>query len=90
MKDKSYTRNVSALPKTHTGRQGSVKRRYNRLKVVLVDCGVSQKELIQYLGRSQAAVSRWCTNDAQPSIKMLYEIADFLDVDVCELLRPNR
>jgi transcriptional regulator with XRE-family HTH domain len=35
---------------------------------------------------TKATVSRWCTNDAQPSLETLYEISKFLKVDMRELI----
>ncbi len=64
--------------------------KYNRIKAVLADKGVTSKQLYEALNVGQEAVSFWCTNKTQPSIKRLYEIAEFLDVDVRELLVPNK
>jgi len=58
----------------------------NRIKVVLVEKGLSNNELAEKLGKSKATISRWCTNDMQPSLETLFEIAEVLDVDVRELL----
>jgi putative transcriptional regulator len=46
--------------------------------------------LAEQLGLSKGAVSRWCTNDNQPTIENLFKIADLLDVDVSELLVSNK
>ncbi|PWB26250.1 helix-turn-helix transcriptional regulator [Flavobacterium sp. HTF] len=58
----------------------------NRIKVVLVENNRSNKELAKHLGKTVSTVSRWCTNDYQPSIETLYEISKFLKVDIRELL----
>jgi len=63
---------------------------YNRIKIVLAEKDVSQKELVDYLGVSANTVSRWCRNLAQPSLHVLNNIAEFLHVDVRELLVPNK
>ena len=63
---------------------------YNRIKIVLAEKDVSQKELVDYLGVSANTVSRWCKNLAQPSLQVLNNIAEFLHVDVRELLVPNK
>jgi putative transcriptional regulator len=60
--------------------------RLNRLKLVLYEKGKTSKDLAQELGKAQSTVSRWCTNDAQPSLEMLYEISVLLKVDIRELL----
>jgi transcriptional regulator with XRE-family HTH domain len=59
---------------------------YNRIKAVLAEKNVSSKDLAAHLDRTESSVSRWCTNDIQPSIEVLYKIAKYLDVDIRELL----
>jgi len=59
---------------------------YNRLKVVLAEKKKTNKELADYLNVQPGTVSRWCTNDSQPSIATLFEIAKYLDVKVSSLL----
>nr|WP_293302350.1 helix-turn-helix transcriptional regulator [Allomuricauda sp.] len=59
---------------------------YNRIKAVLAEVNVASKELAKHLDRTESTVSRWCTNDVQPSVEVLYQIAKFLDVDIRELL----
>jgi transcriptional regulator with XRE-family HTH domain len=58
----------------------------NRLKVVLAEEGRTNKWLAEKLGKNTATVSRWCTNEMQPSLETLTEIAEVLSVDVRELL----
>jgi Predicted transcriptional regulator len=58
----------------------------NRLKVVLVEQNRTGKWLAETLGKNEATVSRWCTNEMQPSLETLVKIANALDVDVKELL----
>ena len=62
------------------------KRRYNRIKAVLADKQLPNSWLAEKLGRSEATVSRWCSNSMQPHLETLFEIAEALEVDVCELL----
>ena len=57
----------------------------NRLKVVLVEKKRTGKWLAEQLNKDQATVSKWCTNNAQPSLEMLLKIAEVLEVDVKEL-----
>ena len=61
-------------------------RSYNRIKAVLADKQKTGKELATYLGMSEQMVSKWVTNASQPSLEMLYNIAKYLRVSVCELL----
>jgi putative transcriptional regulator len=65
------------------------KRQYNLIKVGLVSKGVTNKELAEHLGVSPNTVSRWCTNDQQPSIEMLFRIGEHLKIEPFELLAPN-
>ena len=62
------------------------KKAINRLKVVLVEQGRTNKWLAEKLDKNTATVSRWCTNEMQPSLETLVEIADTLGVDVKDLL----
>jgi transcriptional regulator with XRE-family HTH domain len=61
---------------------------YNRIKAVLADKKVSNNTLADGLGVSAQTVSRWCTNNQQPSIETLFAIAKYLKVDARELLVP--
>lgn len=61
------------------------KQRYNRIKIVLAEKEKSSKWLADQLGKDKSTVSRWCTNDMQPSIETFYEIARLLDIEVREL-----
>lgn len=66
------------------------KKVINRVKVVLAEQGRTNKWLAEKLEKNTATVSRWCTNEMQPSLETLYEIADKLNIDVRELLMPNK
>jgi putative transcriptional regulator len=66
------------------------KRKYNRIKTLLVEKDRSAKWLSEELGKDKSTVSRWCTNDMQPSIETFYEIAKLLDIDVRELFVPSK
>ena len=66
------------------------KQIFNRIKGALADTGVSNKELAEHLGMREHTVSRWCTNDQQPSVRDLFRIADFLQINVKDLLVPNK
>lgn len=68
--------------------KSDTRREINRLKVVLVEKKRTNKWLAEYLGKDQATVSKWCTNTAQPSLEMLVRIAEALDVEIKDLLRP--
>ena len=58
-----------------------------RLKVVLAEKKRTNKWLAEQLGKDPATISKWCTNNAQPSVENLIDIARCLEVNVNELLR---
>jgi transcriptional regulator with XRE-family HTH domain len=62
------------------------KKTINRLKVVLAEQGRTNKWLAEKLGKNTATVSRWCTNEMQPSLETLIEIAKILGIDVRDLI----
>ena len=61
----------------------------NRLKIILAEKKIKNKELAKMLGKDQATVSKWCTNSAQPTLENLVEIAKVLNVNVNELIRQQ-
>lgn len=62
----------------------------NRLKVILAERQRTGKWLAESLEKNEATVSRWCTNESQPSLETLVTIAKTLDVDVKELLNSTK
>jgi len=65
------------------------KTKYNRIKAALADRNLSSKDLALKLNKSESTISRWCTNDTQPSIPVLFEIAAILKMSVMDLLISN-
>ena len=59
----------------------------NRLKVVLAEKKRTNKWLAEQLGKDPATISKWCTNNAQPTLENLLQIAKCLKVDINELVR---
>ena len=59
----------------------------NRIKVMLVDKGKTNRWLATQLGKDPATVSKWCTNASQPSLETLLMIAKLLKVEVNDLVR---
>lgn len=66
------------------------KKQINRIRVVLAEKDRTNKWLSEKVDKNRTTVSRWCTNDMQPSLETLVEIAEALDVDVRELLVPTK
>ena len=59
----------------------------NRIKVMLAEKGKTNIWLAEKLGRDQATISKWCTNNAQPTLENLLQIAKCLEVGINELDR---
>jgi transcriptional regulator with XRE-family HTH domain len=66
------------------------KNKLNRIKVVLAELDRTSLELANHLGKNKVSVSRWCTNESQPSLETLFEIAIFLEVSVKDLITDNK
>lgn len=62
----------------------------NRIKEVLQEQGRTQTWLADKIDKSYVIVTNYCNNNSQPSIPVLREIAQVLDVDVRELLVPTK
>lgn len=59
---------------------------YNRVKVVLAEKGKTNIWLADKLDMNRTTVSKWCTNEMQPRVETLFQIAKVLEIDVSELL----
>ncbi|MGV7106473.1 helix-turn-helix transcriptional regulator [Flavobacterium sp. U410] len=66
------------------------KKQINRIRVVLAEKDRTNKWLSEKVDKNRTTVSRWCTNDMQPSLETLVDIAEALDVDIRELLNPTK
>ncbi|PQB04121.1 helix-turn-helix domain-containing protein [Aureitalea marina] len=58
----------------------------NRIKVILEQKGIKQVWLAERLGKSYNIVNGYVQNRKQPSLKVLYMIAELLEVNPKELL----
>lgn len=61
----------------------------NRIKEVLDEKGIKQTWLAEKLGKSFNMVNGYLNNRRQPSIEVLYRIAELLDVEAKDLLVDN-
>ena len=59
---------------------------FNRIKVVMAERMVSNKELGEMLNKDTATISRWVTNTSQPTLESLIEIAKALKCDIGDLV----
>ena len=62
------------------------RKKINRLKVVLAEKGMTNKQLAEILDKDPAVISKWVTNVAQPSVEMFIQLAKILGVRVDDLL----
>lgn len=65
-------------------------KQINRLKAVLADANKTNKWLAENLGKSETTISRWCTNEVQPSLETMAKIAQLLNIDIKELLNSTK
>lgn len=57
----------------------------SKLKVILAEKGIKNKELADKLGTSPTVVSNWVNGNSFPTTIKLFELAHKLDVKVDEL-----
>ena len=62
------------------------RKKINRLKVVLAERGMTNKQLAEILDKDPAVISKWVTNAAQPNVEMFIQLAKILNVSVDDLL----
>lgn len=58
----------------------------NRLKLVLVEKEISQTQLAKELGKSFSTINAYCSNRKQPSLDLLNKIAEYLSVNIKDLI----
>jgi len=66
------------------------KKAINRIKAVLAEQCKTNKWLAEKLNKNETTISRWCTNEVQPSVENLVEIAKLLEVDARELIKSTK
>ena len=62
------------------------RKKINRLKVVLAEKGMTNKQLAEILEKDPTVISKWVTNVAQPNVEMFILLAMILDVRGDDLL----
>ncbi|MEL7162139.1 MAG: helix-turn-helix transcriptional regulator, partial [Bacteroidota bacterium] len=68
----------------------TVKPKYNRLRILLAERDKNAAWLASQLGRHKTGVARWCANQQQPPVPVLYDIAEVLGVTVHDILVAER
>ena len=58
----------------------------NRVKLVLVEKEISQTQLAKELGKSFSTINAYCSNRKQPSLDLLNKIAEYLSVNIKDLI----
>ena len=58
----------------------------NRIKLVLGEKEVSQTQLAKDLGKSFSTINAYCSNRKQPSLDLLNKIAEYLSVNIKDLI----
>ena len=61
----------------------------NRIKVVMAERMVTNKDLSEMLNKDTATISRWVTNTSQPTLESLIEIAKASKCDIGDLVRMD-
>lgn len=62
----------------------------NRIKEVLEEKGIKQTWLAEKIGRSFSQTNAFVCNRRQPSLELLFKIAEVLQVDVKELIDSTK
>lgn len=61
----------------------------NRIKEVLKDKGISQTWLADKIGKSYNTINEYARNKRQPSIEVLFKIAEILNMEAKELIEKR-
>lgn len=64
-------------------------RPMNRIKEVLEEKGIKQIWLAEKLGKSFCIVNSYVCNRRQPSLVVLFQIAEVLQMDVKDLIKSS-
>jgi XRE family transcriptional regulator len=65
------------------------RKKINRLKVVLAEKGMTNKQLAEILDKDPAVISKWVTNVAQPNVEMFTLLVKIFGVKMDDLLRTG-
>lgn len=61
----------------------------NRIKVMLAERMLTNKDLATMLGKDPATISKWVTNTTQPNLETLIQIARCLKCEINDLVRTD-
>ena len=74
---------------SHIAKGRKMDKPKNRIKEVLEERGIKQTWLAERLGKSFCIVNSYVCNRRQPSLDVLFEIANILNVDPKELINSK-
>ena len=63
------------------------KKNLNRIKFLLAERNQTNKWLAEQVGKDPATVSKWVTNASQPSLEVIFKIAEVLKCNYTDLIR---
>ena len=61
----------------------------NRIKEVLDEKGIKQTWLAEKLGKSISSINAYACNRQQPSLEVLHQIAEILQVNIKDLIKNS-
>lgn len=61
----------------------------NRIKLVMIEKRLEQKDLVKLTGLSRTTISNYCANYSQPSLETLHKIALIMKVNAQRLVEPT-
>ena len=64
-------------------------KKINRLAEVFLEKDIYNRDIARLLNKSEQTISRWTNNHRQPYLEDLYKIAEYLKIDIRELLYPS-
>jgi putative transcriptional regulator len=80
------TISVASRMDTYLYFEAAMAKKYNTIKAVLEKQGKTQSWLADQLDVQYNTINRYCTNRRQPSIELLFKIAQILKVNPRDLL----
>ncbi|WP_140938673.1 helix-turn-helix domain-containing protein [Sphingobacterium lumbrici] len=61
----------------------------NRFEEIFIIHGIQNKEIANLFNVSESTVSRWVHNKQQPDILKFYKIAEYIKIDIRDLLHQS-
>lgn len=58
----------------------------NRIKLTLVEKGVTQTAVANHIGISRPTINSYCQNKRQPTLDTIYKISEYLNIPMKDLI----